>query len=229
MGDIYLVRHGQASFGADDYDNLSARGEEQCHRLGQHMKGFIKPEVMLSGQHRRHRQSLASFCEGADFNPNKENELADFNEFDHEQVLFKAFPHLVTKQDIALELASLPDPRKRFHQMFQQSVERWISGNHDQEYSESWQTFQVRCIQGLTTCIEQYASKGPIMVFTSGGPVAAITQHVLGLTDKATFELNENLVNSGVTRLRFNKNRASLSYLNSFGHLEQQPNLITYR
>lgn len=229
MGDIYLVRHGQASFGADDYDNLSARGEQQCHRLGQHMGGFIKPEVMLFGQHRRHRQSLASFCDGAGFNANKENELAEFNEFDHEQVLLKAFPHLVTKQDVAMELAKSGNPRKHFHQMFQQSVDRWISGEHDQEYSESWRAFQTRCIKGLNTCIEQYEAKGPMMVFTSGGPVAAIVQHVMGLSDKATFALNENLANSGVTRLLFNQDRVSLSYLNSFSHLEQQPNLITYR
>ena len=32
---IVLVRHGQASFGADDYDRLSALGTEQARLLGQ--------------------------------------------------------------------------------------------------------------------------------------------------------------------------------------------------
>ena len=36
MTDIYLVRHGQASFGEKDYDNLSKLGLEQSYLLGQH-------------------------------------------------------------------------------------------------------------------------------------------------------------------------------------------------
>ena len=35
MSAIHLVRHGQASFGADDYDLLSALGERQSRVLGQ--------------------------------------------------------------------------------------------------------------------------------------------------------------------------------------------------
>ena len=36
MGTLYLVRHGQASFGADDYDQLSPLGLQQAQRLGAH-------------------------------------------------------------------------------------------------------------------------------------------------------------------------------------------------
>ena len=35
MGTLYLVRHGQASFGTDDYDLLSELGVRQCERLGE--------------------------------------------------------------------------------------------------------------------------------------------------------------------------------------------------
>ncbi len=34
MGQIYLVRHGQASFGSADYDQLSTLGAEQAQMLG---------------------------------------------------------------------------------------------------------------------------------------------------------------------------------------------------
>ena len=36
MGTLYLVRHGQASFGADDYDQLSELGHKQSVRLGEY-------------------------------------------------------------------------------------------------------------------------------------------------------------------------------------------------
>ena len=38
MGTLYLVRHGQASFGADDYDQLSDLGRRQSVRLGQYLR-----------------------------------------------------------------------------------------------------------------------------------------------------------------------------------------------
>jgi broad specificity phosphatase PhoE len=39
MGTLYLVRHGQASFGADDYDQLSELGRRQSVRLGEYLRG----------------------------------------------------------------------------------------------------------------------------------------------------------------------------------------------
>ena len=38
MGTLYLVRHGQASFGAADYDNLSELGHRQAVRLGEYWR-----------------------------------------------------------------------------------------------------------------------------------------------------------------------------------------------
>ena len=38
MGTLYLVRHGQASFGADDYDQLSPLGQQQAVRLGEYLR-----------------------------------------------------------------------------------------------------------------------------------------------------------------------------------------------
>ena len=38
MGTLYLVRHGQASFGAEDYDQLSELGRRQSVRLGQYLR-----------------------------------------------------------------------------------------------------------------------------------------------------------------------------------------------
>ena len=50
MGSIYLIRHGQASFGADDYDVLSATGVRQAAVLGEHLAALgIGFDRCLSG------------------------------------------------------------------------------------------------------------------------------------------------------------------------------------
>src|SRR3546814_10473498 len=58
MGAIYLIRHGQASFGAVDYDKLSKRGVEQAAVLGQALAARgVKPDVVICGGMLRHRET----------------------------------------------------------------------------------------------------------------------------------------------------------------------------
>ena len=57
MGTLYLVRHGQASFGADDYDQLSALGRQQAVRLGEYWRGKGQHfDAVITGTLRRHAQ-----------------------------------------------------------------------------------------------------------------------------------------------------------------------------
>ncbi len=65
MGTLYLVRHGQASFGADDYDVLSAMGHQQSVRLGEYFRHRgVTFEAALTGTLNRQTQTLAGICQG---------------------------------------------------------------------------------------------------------------------------------------------------------------------
>mgnify|MGYP006207489193 FL=1 len=58
MGTLYLVRHGQASFGADDYDQLSERGQAQSQRLGAYWRERgLRFDAVYTGTLRRHAQT----------------------------------------------------------------------------------------------------------------------------------------------------------------------------
>ena len=51
MGVLYLIRHGQASFGTDDYDRLSDLGHEQSRLAGRHLGGQgVHPIRIVHGQ-----------------------------------------------------------------------------------------------------------------------------------------------------------------------------------
>ena len=70
MGTLYLVRHGQASFGAADYDQLSARGREQGVRLGEHWRARgMQFDAVITGTLRRHTQTLEGIAEGLQITP----------------------------------------------------------------------------------------------------------------------------------------------------------------
>ena len=65
---LLLVRHGQASFGKTDYDNLSERGHEQAYLLGQSLAARgIQPDRVVCGSMKRHRQTLAEIAAGANW------------------------------------------------------------------------------------------------------------------------------------------------------------------
>ena len=244
MAELYLIRHGQASFGAEDYDQLSPLGQSQCELLGSFFARFMKDSHVFTGTLKRHHQSMTSFFlgfhgeEGDKSQTVAENvihRMPELDEFDHEEVLFKAFPEFKSKSALAAELAKSEYPKKRFHELFELSLARWISGEQDQDYKESWAAFQQRVSKGFQK-LKQFANenadelgKKPLVVFTSGGPIAAIVKEVMGLSEKATFELNENLANSGVSRILFSNDKQSISYINNYSHLQDKPNLISYR
>ena len=64
MGLVLLVRHGQASFGADDYDVLSEAGWEQGRVLGRALADVV-PAAVLHGEMRRQRDTALGMAEGA--------------------------------------------------------------------------------------------------------------------------------------------------------------------
>ncbi|HZP11841.1 MAG TPA: histidine phosphatase family protein [Nevskiaceae bacterium] len=227
MGQLYLVRHGQASFGAADYDQLSPLGVEQAQVLGRWFAhcGHRFTRVVTGGL-KRHRQT-ADACLAAIPDPQRPATLdADrqFDEYDHEDVLTRhrerdpVAAHDEGKSNATME------------KLFRAAMERWMSGAHDGDYRESWTQFRKRCLGGLQQLVDESGASQSVLVFTSGGPIAVICQHVLGLSDRQTANLTWSLANASVTKLLYRPDRISLSYLNSFAHFEHgAPKSITYR
>lgn len=236
MGQIYLVRHGQASFGEANYDQLSALGFEQARLLGQWFANCRQSfERVVCGSMVRHRQT-ADTCMGA----LPRSALADtewltdpgFAEFNHVEVIVKHCPEFATPERFNAYVASLPDQKRAFEHVFVRAMERWMGGEHDAEYSETWRQFQDRCVGALQRLTELAETKeSSTIVFTSGGVISALCKHLLDLPDRKTMELNWTIANGSVTKLQHRPGRTSLSYLNNFAHLEWlgENGSVTYR
>jgi len=228
MASLYLIRHGQASFGAENYDSLSDLGKDQCRRLGVwwRERGHA-PTRVLVGPMVRHRQSaeafMASFEQSLDMVT-----LEGLAEFDHENVLEVYRPDFSDKAVMANFIASSPRPRQAFHHIFTEAVSRWHDGRFDGEYNESWPHFRGRVLDAF----DQLRNEGgDAMVFTSGGVVSVMVQKVLSLTDANCFAINATIHNSSVTRMRYRTDETSLHSFNSTAHLDvhNDASLLTYR
>ncbi|HZW11990.1 MAG TPA: histidine phosphatase family protein [Noviherbaspirillum sp.] len=240
MGQIYLVRHGQASFGSVNYDQLSALGAEQARLLGQWFAQSRQQfHRVVTGDLARHKQTadacISQLPEGrlaqADWHTDP-----GFNEYDHHEVMVRHRPDFEDREAVKRFLASSPNAKRAFQEIFEAAMARWMSGRHDDDYCEPWPVFRARCVEALQRLLESADKSQSIVVFTSGGTIATLCQHVLGLTDKQVADLNWTLVNSAVTKFLYRSGggpsgRVTLSYLNNYAHLELfgQPHTITYR
>ncbi len=229
MATIHLIRHGQASFGKENYDQLSPRGWEQGRVLGRWLQGKVSPGAVVGGNLERHRETVEALASGyGDALPDMQA-VDGFNEFDHTEVVQRYRPEWADRERMARDLAAFPKPARAFQQAFVSAMERWAGGDFDDEYSESWPEFQARVLKALDELID-YADGSDVLVATSGGPIAVIAQSLLGLTDEKTLEVNGVIANTSVSRVLYSGPRRTLSVFNNFSHLESEdPALVTFR
>ena len=230
MGAIYLIRHGQASFGKADYDNLSKTGLKQPVVLGESLKSRVPQlDAVQIGSMKRHRQTAEGCLQGMDNNTGWVIN-AGWNEYDHEQVIERYKPAYKNKVLMKADLAKTLNPRREFQKMFAAAIERWLSNEYSDEYTETWQQFQARVLKALNDLRESLGPSKTAFVFTSGGPISAVAQHLLHISDDDIFKLNWTLANCGITKIIYSDRGMYLSSLNEHSAFEgAHQNLITYR
>lgn len=222
MSRVLLVRHGQASFGAADYDQLSETGAEQSRVLGRALAARgIEPDVVLCGRMRRHEQTAAGVAEGMGRAVDHEQD-AGWDEFDHLQVLAV---HTPPDDESGVE------EKVAFQRWFEQATTRWTSGEHDDDYDESFTAFSTRVGAALDALVERLPRSGTAVVLTSGGPVAWLAATLLAehpATRTALWlRLNPVSVNTGVSTVVVGSRGTTLVTWNAHDHLS--PDLVTYR
>lgn len=171
MGSIYLIRHGQASFGADDYDVLSPVGVEQAQVLGRHLADLgITFDRCVSGELRRQQHTAtAAFDQYSALGhpiPPLEIDTA-FNEFDGEAIIRALLPDLLASEPHAVDvLRNGAQNRSEFQRIFALIIERWLAGTYDPPGLESWLGFVERVQGGLQRILEAPDNTHKIAVFT---------------------------------------------------------------
>lgn len=222
---LYLVRHGQASFGADSYDVLSQNGIRQAQVLGRHWQCLgLKPDSVCSGSMARQRDTATH----ADYAPQI---LPAFNEYDFLSIV-RAYLPVVQQRDPARSgdgEKPLMD-NALFQRLFERAVDCWVRGEpHNTQGCETWPEFCARCEDGLISVATR--DRESVAVFTSGGVIAVALRKALALSDERTFALNWRIYNGSVHRFAVGKRGLSLLGFNDVTHLELEadPSLLTFR
>jgi len=226
---LLLIRHGQASFRAADYDRLSAVGEEQSRRLGAWLRASgAVPDLVVVGPRQRHLRTAEECLHAANID-RPLLKLDGLDEVDHEELLSRLRPDLANHELLRAELKQSDDPHRAFQTLFASAVERWTDGKHNHEYTTTWPQFRHNVLQAMHDFAQRDART--IWAFTSGGPIAVIVNAMLEAPVAQTFALSWSLVNTSLTRLRLGKQGASLVTYNAWPHLErsEDQHLVTLR
>jgi len=221
MSLVLLVRHGQASWGSDDYDVLSELGTQQSRTLGSALAARgVRPDLLVRGAMRRHRQTAEATTAGAGWDVQVEQDDG-WNEFDHQQMLDLHPPGVGEGEELT---------RAQFQEWFERATARWTGGEHAHEYDESFVDFGDRVDRALRRVVERLEPKQTAVVFTSGGPISWVTASLLGVGADAWTQLNPVTVNASVTKVVVGRRGATLVSFNDHSHLEAaDTGLVTYR
>lgn len=211
MGAIHLVRHGQASFGSANYDELSPRGIEQSRQLGYSWEATEwLPTLAVSGSMQRHHDTALNALAMAGQDDGYDVDHG-WDEFDHEAIMRAAGP-------------APSDPRE-FQQAFLAATGAWAAGSEGD--FETYEAFTQRVLAAFDRLAEATGSGETAVVFTSGGPIAIVVSHLLAGDTSLWSTVNSVITNTGVTRIVTGRSGRTLLTFNEHGHLPAD--LVTYR
>lgn len=226
MSELFLVRHGQASFGADNYDQLSPLGAKQGEALGRYWteKGMAFDKVYV-GPLRRHEQTLTAVSQIFPLTP--ATCLPELAEHEAMEVFRYMLPQLANRTDrlgdMARELAKGKNGRLQL-QAFVRFTRHWARGEIESGPYEPWTRFRQRVTSGIEQIIQAAAPRQRIVAFTSGGVIAAATGYALDVADWQTMGLNAAVYNGSFNIYRFSQREEglqfSLSQFNAIPHLD---------
>lgn len=221
MGTLYLVRHGQASFGAENYDQLSELGQRQCERLGRYWaERGLRFDAVIRGTLQRHAQTWDAIAQGAGW-AQTPREWPGLNEYDSHAVIAAIHPEPLARP-------TTPELYRHHFRLLRQGLAAWMSGQTRPSGMPSYAGFR----DGVAAALDE-ARRDPaaqVLLVSSGGPISTAVAQVLGVSPEVSIELNMRLRNSAVCEFEMGAKRHSLLTFNTLPHLDE-PGLadwITY-
>ncbi len=209
MGEITLVRHGQANSAATneaDYDRLSDLGHQQARWLGDWIHAHDGPfDAVFAGTLRRQRETVAGM---------------GFSDVQTDPRLNE-----ITYYDLTAEMDELDIVGKRtgpedFATHFPATLTAWrdglISG------TESYAAYGDR----VAAVLQEAAQPGKrILCVTSGGIIARAVAHILHLDIPQMAQIALPILNTSVHRIHVTDHGPILGAFNSSPHLDHSDRL----
>lgn len=212
MALLFLVRHGQASFGQAHYDQLSDLGRQQARWLGEYFAGRgLKFKRVLAGTLARQQDTARELLAAM----GAAHELVIHPGLDeyHSAPIYHAYTNG------ADALARQQSDYNGYWRTFKAAMQAWAAGRLT-GVPESWDDFGERTRAALAVACEGATRDEAVLVVSSGGAICRALAAVLGCSGETAIELNLQMRNAAFCELIVGSAGMRLLSFNAIPHLD---------
>jgi len=235
MASLYFIRHGQASFGAANYDQLSPLGQRQADLTGQflHQVG-LRIDAAFAGNLSRQQETGQRALAGLG-NPCELQTDRRFNEIDNDEQVKALLPGLAAQDEkLAAIVAGGFKSSKDYQKVIDAVFNAWVSPDCPATDITSWPEFRDGVEAAIRMVMTSVGAGKNTAIFSSGGTIATAVGLILGVQHSGFYQFYEPMMNCSITHMIYSGSRISLSTFNNVGHLELMgaqlgESLVSYR
>lgn len=239
MGNLVLVRHGQALPFEKESDKLSAIGEAQARALGsfwiREQVGFDEIYCGALIRQKRTAEIVGECFAARGLGWPEVQSSAELNEYDADGLISKLIPAMAERDAAFREMVAAfeqnrqsPERNRYFQKMFEAVTSVWLIGEMELTGVESWAAFSQRIREELKRIVKLEGSGRRVAIFTSGGVIGCAVQSALEAPEAKALEINWRVRNCSLTEFTFSRGRLSFDSFNAIPHLDD-PKLRTFR
>jgi broad specificity phosphatase PhoE len=231
---LLLIRHGQASLGAADYDVLSPLGVVQAGRVGAHLARMIAvPDAIYSGPLKRQRDTAthlvaAARAAGVDF-PDP-TILPGLDEYPALAIMQRHLQRFVADdpalapfiEDLNRHERGSREHRRAFEAAFQRVMRHWHDDRVVDPEVETHAAFQARVERTIHDLFERHGRGATIVCTTSAGPVGVGLKLGLGADPWTGLRASFVVANASITELKSRGDAPTLTMFNALPHLHDR-------
>ncbi|HET9625280.1 MAG TPA: histidine phosphatase family protein [Kofleriaceae bacterium] len=201
MGTLYLIRHGQASYGEADYDRLSPRGIEQARAVGA-WAASLGLDGLYAGPLRRQQQTAQFASEGAGGTLPAIQTLDELAEYPAFEMLRHLTPRLIAEDPKFAQLTNAPTPRL-LDEAFHAILGKWSRDEWEDDGVERVTAFVTRIRTGVDRVLRAAGPGAKLACVTSAGPIGVAVGLVFATPPERMVRSSIVIRNASVTELRF--------------------------
>lgn len=214
MAVLYLVRHGQASFSAENYDCLSELGYRQSAWLGEYFaeRGIVFSRAVC-GTLERQRQTARAIL-AAMGQDGVALEHPGWNEYSgdalHRAYLGEGWSKARAKGDV-----------RAFYRTLKAALTDWSQDKLPGPLPETWQEFGARVRAAMAAACADLPADALVLAATSGGAIGRGVADLVNAPAQTAIELNLQFRNSGFCEIFFSPRSMRLMSFNCIPHLDR--------
>ena len=223
MTTLYLVRHGQASFAAANYDNLSELGHRQSAWLGEHFasRGIVFARAVC-GTLDRQRQTARTLLDAMG-SATTVVEHPGWNEYSGD-ALYKAY------HGEGWAKARAKGDVREFYRTIKAALLLWADEKLAGDLPETWREFGERGAAAMRAACEGLPPDACVLAASSGGAISRAVATLLQAPAQTAIELNLQYRNSAFCEIFVSPRSMRMVSFNCIPHLDRpdRADAITY-